>query len=578
MMDFESLPNEILLSCFEYLNGKDIFHGFDGLNCRFNILIQNVPLYLNFEHIRKSIFDQFCTRILLNPVMKSAIYSLRLSDAMDTCNQIQAFLHFFHLNEFPNLRLLTLIDIERNISLEDILLSLSNLREFYFITKYSHRHQLLASVPSTLRVLSMPESFLDFIPIDKILSVTHLILSGSVYPIQLYQIFKCLPMLEYLKVENLCFSSNLDLSLVSSKAVHLTQFIAGIRLIQFDSLEFLFKQMQNFKNLNLFSPYSKEICDAYRWERIISSSLSNLNIFQFHFHIDRCDYRGVIVLYKDLILNQFQQFQTDFWHKEHQWHTAYELTQKFATIFTIPYSSKNYTLTLDTNTNCKMMINKSKLLSNVTQLTYFPRTEILHHYFSNVKSLIFNPERLGYNNIELNYQYIQVLKLNVNLSNVKYLEFPWNYTMKSSLLLEILKETPNVSSITVPKSSLVPLFSNYEAREYLNRMIKKLVVNGTDSLFTSYELEHFCNIFSNLEHLECVITSLNELFYILCQLSKLSSIQVSSIVEGDIDNIDLFEEKIGPKLKQNFMFHLHYRNIHYDTTRLYIWIGENIIT
>ena len=33
---FELLPNEILLYLFDYFNGADLFHGFYGLNIRFN--------------------------------------------------------------------------------------------------------------------------------------------------------------------------------------------------------------------------------------------------------------------------------------------------------------------------------------------------------------------------------------------------------------------------------------------------------------------------------------------------------------------------------------------------------------
>jgi hypothetical protein len=61
VMNLEFLPNEILIEYFEYLNAFDIFYSFDGLNDRFTQLIRTIPLYLNFQHVPKSIFDQFCT-------------------------------------------------------------------------------------------------------------------------------------------------------------------------------------------------------------------------------------------------------------------------------------------------------------------------------------------------------------------------------------------------------------------------------------------------------------------------------------------------------------------------------------
>jgi hypothetical protein len=61
VMNLEFLPNEILIESFEYLNAFDIFYSLVGLNDRFTQLIRTIPLYINFQHVRKSIFDQFCT-------------------------------------------------------------------------------------------------------------------------------------------------------------------------------------------------------------------------------------------------------------------------------------------------------------------------------------------------------------------------------------------------------------------------------------------------------------------------------------------------------------------------------------
>ena len=58
MTKFETLPNEILFHCFQFFDAFDLFNAFDGLNLRFNQLIRQIPLQLNFESIRKVIFDQ----------------------------------------------------------------------------------------------------------------------------------------------------------------------------------------------------------------------------------------------------------------------------------------------------------------------------------------------------------------------------------------------------------------------------------------------------------------------------------------------------------------------------------------
>jgi hypothetical protein len=59
IVKFESLPNEILIQCFEYLNGSDIFYSFDQLNSRVFINLFEIFHYL-------SILQKFKIQDLLN--------------------------------------------------------------------------------------------------------------------------------------------------------------------------------------------------------------------------------------------------------------------------------------------------------------------------------------------------------------------------------------------------------------------------------------------------------------------------------------------------------------------------------
>ena len=93
-MNFEFLPNEIFIECFQYLNAVDIFHSFDGLNNHFYSLIRHIPLYLNFQQLKKFQLKKFCQIILSNPKIKQNILSLQISDD-DTYGQIPSFLSLF---------------------------------------------------------------------------------------------------------------------------------------------------------------------------------------------------------------------------------------------------------------------------------------------------------------------------------------------------------------------------------------------------------------------------------------------------------------------------------------------------
>jgi hypothetical protein len=70
--------------------------------------------------------------------------------------------------------------------------------------------------------------------------------------------------------------------------------------------------------------------DANRWQHLIKFSLSNLYILNFKFDIlHNNSYNNILI--------KFQQFQTDFWLKQHHWYTNYEIFYSSAVIYTIPY-------------------------------------------------------------------------------------------------------------------------------------------------------------------------------------------------------------------------------------------------
>ena len=104
---FESLPNEIFIECFEYLNAIDIFNAFDYLNCRFDNLIRHIPLHLDVGKVEESRVVQSGIKILLNLQVKTQIRSLTLAEGKIFDN-IQTLLSFVSLNECSQLQALIL--------------------------------------------------------------------------------------------------------------------------------------------------------------------------------------------------------------------------------------------------------------------------------------------------------------------------------------------------------------------------------------------------------------------------------------------------------------------------------------
>ncbi|CAF4151617.1 unnamed protein product [Adineta steineri] len=101
-MNFNVLPNEILLAFFEYLNGNDLFHTFYGLNARIDALLykQYRCYYFDFFVLPKRNFDLICQQHI--PMITDRILALHLSDSEWTPGQVDLF--FSHI---PSLRQLT---------------------------------------------------------------------------------------------------------------------------------------------------------------------------------------------------------------------------------------------------------------------------------------------------------------------------------------------------------------------------------------------------------------------------------------------------------------------------------------
>ncbi|CAF1268279.1 unnamed protein product [Rotaria sordida] len=105
-------------------------------------------------------------------------------------------------------------------------------------------------------------------------------------------------------------------------------------------------------------------------------------------------------------------------------------------------------------------------------------------------------------------------------------------------------------------------------------MIKKLNMYKHDhSLFDNLnEMKMFCRIFSNIEQLKCSINQPQYILFLLCRLSKLSTMYVylSSISDRNYFRYSL--EKAADTLK--FIFCV--KDLYGDAAELFIWIDENL--
>jgi hypothetical protein len=278
-MKLELLPNEIFIECFQYLNTPDLFYSFNGLNYRFHTLIRNIPLHLNFQHLKKFQVTDFCQIILSNPEIKQNIISLQLSNN-GTYGQIQSFLSLISLNEFIHLRSLSLIDFNDNND-EQLLPMLPFLSNLYRFSCTSFKSRTFKIIPvllkSKIHILSIP--YFDLNPkfIYEPMLVTSLTVARG-YLTELCQLFQYTPMLKYLKIE-LFYDDDFpidELNLHDANAVNLEELVMNSSDASFRILELFLKQIPNLKIFSIFST-EMDYLDANRWEYFIETSLPYLH-------------------------------------------------------------------------------------------------------------------------------------------------------------------------------------------------------------------------------------------------------------------------------------------------------------
>ncbi|CAF1535309.1 unnamed protein product [Rotaria sp. Silwood1] len=458
---------------------------------------------------------------------------------------------------------------------------------YFCLNDTLHKHdELLSALPlSKIRTLLVRDLSYDLMSIYETISITNLTLFDCSFN-DLCQILKYVPMLKYLNAG--CMDSDVKddkflktaLCLANNQALLLIKLIIRISSITFVDFEMLLKQTPNLSTL-ILSSSSRHLINAYDWEHFISILLPHLNHFEFKFYIrliEKDDTDRTI----DELFHIFKQFQTDFWHNQHHWYTEYYVHKDMAIIYTIPYISQYFTLTPDRNKHCNILVNNSQSFERVTKLTLSSSalTNNCRHYFSNVQSLhLVNYNSRSINDLcALNPEDIQSIKNIINLSSLKHLDIEDHYSINLSLvLLEMLKQAPQLSSITMRTSSVTLLFDNDQLCQYLNKMIKKLNIKKLAYFYPyihSNQIEKFCTIFSNIEQLECSIDQLDHLLLLLSHLSKLSNITVNSSCFPDDINLWLHDKTM--ELKRNYLFEYTEEIFSPENKTLNIWIGENI--
>jgi hypothetical protein len=536
---FEDLPNNIFICCFEYLNAPDIFYAFEHLNPRFYRLIRTIPLRLNFEDIDKIIFDRFCEKMLDYTEIQQQIYSIKLSDEQ-TPGQIQSFFTYFSLTEFTRLRSLTLIEFKEN-NIEQLLFILPLLTQLTCL-------RLISSLANFTLISKLPKlAFREITPLTKF-TVRFANLND------IYQLLLQMPLLQYLNIlrgTQYEPMSSAEINRLHDHVNHLKHLImSDIIPVNTDNLIDIISHMINLRSLTISTSENSDIVNASRWQQLITSALPHLTVFRFKFGLrDRNE-----------IIQKYNEFQSDFWIKEHHWYTECLLANPYDFyIFTIPYLNGIRPMYLIYDRLFNIQVDNTKTFNTVTYLYLLDGklNTSSDFYFPNVTSLSIDSLSTVISKAD-EQRFIESLKRIIDLSKLKHLRIPiCVQTRGSTILLKILKEAPCLSSLNIQQSAVDILKRNKELCQYISKRIKKVQFSHftqSDPFDKTRFVKSTYQVFPNIEQI--TYSMLKESESCLCLLQNLPQLSRLTITFYHREGSGSFDEvkKELSKLKNIFFY------------------------
>ncbi|CAF1622179.1 unnamed protein product [Adineta ricciae] len=491
---FEFLPNEIIIECFGYLNTLEMFSSFDQLNSRFDQLIGRFPLHPDFENSPQTISERFCQKMLIDPEMKRYIHSLSISNSNPSID-IRSFYGKFSLSDFPCLQSLTLTKVE-SINMDKLTIMLSSMPSltcFRVIGSEAYNNALISSLDhSRIRTLTVSRLYGGLTFLSNFQSLTRFTINAC----SIHQVFSVLnntSNLKYLQVN--CLSNDIaefdeKIRLPVDSLRHL---VINETKLKFYDIQMILKLTPNLTHFTLFTYSLWNSGCAQMWEHVIHNDLPYLKAFKFCFqYFHRANER--------YIEEDLKKFQSDFWCNVHGWLTEYILSYDRAMIYTVPYEFPTLQLPYPMERYRNTVVNERNTFNKVT---------VLKIDADRLRRITFDEE-----NIPVWFTY---------LCNVKHLEVLHECQLHNPLvMLQILKEIRQISSLTISATVLQKWWNNNELCQYLNQMIHKLCMKDTLHFSTPRDiLEQFCKLFSNVQQLTCTVDRSSYVLFISTHLQNL---------------------------------------------------------
>ena len=354
-MIFELLPNEIILDLFEYLSFIQLFHGFFGLNTRFNELLcrQVQKFYLDLRLMSKTNFHRIFDNYL--PSIIDRIISLRLSNDDETPRQIELFLsQDYQLRQFIHLQFISLSHLQYQQTLDRIMIECSYLPSLTHLTITDSFIPMSANDAERFfnNIWSRPKLtyfYLDinfagnnYFPNSSVVytSLNHLVVKRTTCSLTTFlHLCQHTPWLHSLSINFVDESKEIELTSPLLSITRLDILFNSSKNI----LQHLLQNMPNLYHLTLDAYYI--YMSGYEWEEMITKYLSKLKIFKFKMKFAPLNNKDDETQWTEIL----DSFRTKFWIEQHQWFVrchGYKLIDQSQLnrieIFSLPYAFKDF--------------------------------------------------------------------------------------------------------------------------------------------------------------------------------------------------------------------------------------------
>ena len=378
--NLDELPVEIIYKILDQLDLSIVFTSLYHVCKRLDeILSTYYEYHLDLKNLTLKNFN-----FILSRIRPEQVVELILSDDDHSSGLTELFASKYSIYSFQRLRSLTLIQINDEELINQILIpiadrrSLSNISSIKIINKEENYDEIFVDVlMSILTKPSLREVYLDLsasrttsnpLPWVEESPIQHLTLIGTCTVNFIRNILVCVPQLESLKINDLDFESEVDLIATpniedddeetdedeleevpvnededehedqpSKKEEYasinppsqLKSLILDASTISMSKFEWLLPQIPTLKHLRLLTEviYDKEILDGQRWERLVST----IDKFEFVFSVN-------ISLEPQWNGNEcIRKFRSLFWIEEKKWFVSVEKYEDDIILYTLPY-------------------------------------------------------------------------------------------------------------------------------------------------------------------------------------------------------------------------------------------------